>query len=64
MSWGVNRIQGSTESPYEDDAQPSELPAGPYRAVTFSMNIRRPQEDILTERSTLANQDAIHEAIQ
>ena len=60
VNWGVNRIQDSIESPYEDDAQPSELPAGPYRAVPFSMSIRRPQEDILAERSTLANQDAIH----
>ena len=60
VNWGVNRIQGSIESPYEDDAQPSELPGVPYRAVTFSMNTRRPQEDILTERSTLANQEAFH----
>ena len=56
VNWGVNRIQGSIESPYEDDAQPSELPGGPYKTDTFSMNIRRPQEDVLTERPTLANQ--------
>ena len=60
MNWGVNMIPESIESPYEDDAQPSELPGGPYRAVTFSMNIRRPQEDVLTERSTLAKQEAFH----
>ena len=35
VNWVVNRIQGSIESPYEDDAQPSELPGGPYRAVVF-----------------------------
>ena len=35
VNWIVNRNQGSIESPYEDDAQPSELPGGPYRAVVF-----------------------------
>ena len=39
VNWVVNRIQGSIESPYEADAQPSELPRGPYRAVVFSMHI-------------------------
>ena len=60
VNWGVNRIQGSIESPYEDDAQPSELPGGPYRAVTFPMNIRRREEEVLTERSAFANQEAFH----
>ena len=39
MNWAINRIQGFIESPYEDDAQPTELPGGPYRAVVFSMHI-------------------------
>ena len=40
MNCAINRIQGSIESPYEDDAQPTELPGGPYRAVVFSMHIQ------------------------